>query len=677
VLSDDYIIRPNLINRVQVGYTRFGNPTFSSQDIGVKVPGSFVSGFPQVTFSGQGLTQLGYSDFRYEGDDNYDIQETVSWTKGKHNFKFGGRLDQYRFNFRPLIGNAMGSYEFSRFATSQPGAANSGNAYASFLLGLVNTGSLSTGAPYGLRSNYLGIYVQDAWKLTTKLTVNYGLRWEFQNPWYEVGGRLSQMDTTVPNPGAGGRPGAIVFAGNGPGRAGGKGFQPTYFGGIGPRLGLAYQLTRSTVIRTGYGIMYAPIIGNNVSLQGFNASIGISSQNGGLAPAFQIDQGWPAAVIKQPPFIDPTVANGQNTSTSFDKRGDSGVMGRTQQWQFNVQQTIKGVLFETTYVGTVAHNIPNNALVVLNQVDPRYLPLGPLLTRDINDPSVRAAGFGLPFPGFTGTLAQSLRPYPQYQSITTYQTATGNSTYHAFLLKSEKRFSNGLQFLVAYTASKTLTDVAFDANGQLSGPQDQYNRRAEKSLANTDIPQRLILSYTYELPWGRGKKHFSQGVLSQILGGFTFSGIHTYQSGGTLRISTPNNLPIFNGHLRPNLVSGVPILVAPGRGEFQPRNALTGQAGDLMLNPAAFSVPAPYTFGNLGVFLPSIRGFGTRSEDLSVAKRFYFMERRSIEFRTDFFNTFNRRNLSAPVTDISNPNFGRITGQGSPRSIEWGARIDF
>src|SRR5258708_33629203 len=176
-------------------------------------------------------------------------------------------------------------------------------------------------------------------------------------------------DRPVPTPAAGSRLGAIVFAGDGPGRVGGKGFQPTYFGGIGPRLGLAYKVTENTVIRTGYGIMYAPIIGNNVSLQGFNASIGISSQNGGLTPAFQIDQGWPPGVIKQPPFIDPTVAHGQNTSTSFDRPGDSGRLGRTQQWQFNIQQTVKGVLFEGSYVGTVAHHIPNNALVVLNQVN--------------------------------------------------------------------------------------------------------------------------------------------------------------------------------------------------------------------------------------------------------------------------------------------------------------------
>ena len=270
-----------------------------------------------------------------------------------------------------------------------------------------------------------------------------------------------------------------------------------------------------------------------------------------------------------------------------------------------------------------------------------------------------------------------MRPFPQYQGITTYQTATGNSTYHAFLFKSEKRFSNGLQFLAAYTNSKTLTDVAFDANGQLAAPQNQYNRRAEKSLANTDIPQRLVLSYVYELPWGRGKRLLSHGALSQVLGGWTFSGIHTYQSGGVLRITTPNNLPIFNGQLRPNRLSGVPILIGPGRGEFQPRNALSGQAGDLMLNRSAFAVPDSFTFGNLGVYLPDVRAFGSRTEDLSLAKRFYFMERRSIEFRADFFNAFNRRNLSGPVTDLSNANFGRITGQGSPRSVEWGARIDF
>ncbi|MGH9629174.1 MAG: hypothetical protein ACRD7E_12695, partial [Bryobacteraceae bacterium] len=256
-------------------------------------------------------------------------------------------------------------------------------------------------------------------------------------------------------------------------------------------------------------------------------------------------------------------------------------------------------------------------------------------------------------------------------------TPTGNSTYHALLFKSEKRFSNGLQYLVAYSFSKTLTDIAFNSNGQLSPPQDQYNRRAEKSLANIDRPQRLVLSYTYELPWGVGRPFFNKGVLSHIFGGFAISGIHTYQSGEPLRITTPNNLPIFGGHLRPNLISGVPISIGPGRGSFEPLNGLSGQQGDLYLNRDAFAIPASLTLGNAPVYLPSDRGPGFAGEDISLTKRQMLWEGKTAEFRADFFNVFNRRNLNNPITDLSNPNFGRITGQQAARVIQLGFRFDF
>jgi trimeric autotransporter adhesin len=448
-------------------------------------------------------------------------------------------------------------------------------------------------------------------------------------------------------------------------------------GAYGPRLGFAYELTPKTVIRAGYGLFYAPIIGNNLSFQGYTSSIGISSLDGGLTPVFGIDQGWPSSLVKLPPFIDPTVANNQNTATSFTCAGCSGRLPRTSQWQINIQRTIKDVLFEASYVGTVGHGITNNAMVNLNQVNPQYLRLGNLLTTSIDDPAVRSAGFSPPYADFKGTLAQALRAFPQYQSITTYNTPTGNSTYHGFLFKSEKRFSNGLQFLVSYSASKTITDVAFDANGVLPGPQDQFNRRAEKSIANTDRPQRLVLSYYYELPWGAGKAHLNKGPLSKIFGGFAIASIHEYQAGGPLRITVPNNLPIFGGHLRPNRVGSSPIRIGPGRGDFQPVNGLTGQAGDVLLDRNAFSSPEPFAFGNLGVYLPSVRGFGSRNEDISVTKKHRFHESRSIEFRGDFFNAFNRRNLNGPVTDLTNPNFGRITGQGNPRAIQLGMRVDF
>jgi hypothetical protein len=531
---------------------------------------------------------------------------------------------------------------------------------------------MSKGFPYGLRSRYFGTFIQDDWKVTRKLTMNCGLRWEFQNPWYEVVGRTSLMDPTVPNPGAGNRLGALVF-----GDKNRRGFQETYLGGFGPRIGLAYQILDKTVLRAGYGMFYAPIIGNNLNFQGYTSAIGIASTDGGLSPVFNIDQGWPAALVRLPPFLDPTFANNSNTATALTCAGCSGRLPRTSQWQMNVQRTIKDILFEASYVGTVAHGITNNAQVQLNQLHPDTLGLGNLLRANINSAEVRAAGFSPPYAGFNGTLAQALRAFPQYQGITTYNAPVGNSTYHAFLFKAEKRFSNGLQFLVSYSASKTLTDVAFDANGVLAAPQDQFNRRAEKALANTDRPQRLVLSYLYELPVGPGKRFLNKGTAGKVLGGWAVASIHEYQAAAPLRITVPNGLPIFNGHLRPNRVGDGEIRTGPGRGDFQPLNSLSGQTGDVLLDRNTFAVPGPFTFGNLGVFLPDVRAFGTRNEDISVLKRFVLRETKRVEFRGDFFNAFNRRNLSGPVTDLTNPNFGKITGQGNPRTIQLGFRVDF
>jgi hypothetical protein len=676
-LSHDWVAKPNLVNRVQFGFTWFQNNRRETiADIGLQVPGAFRAGFPAITFGGQGMTQLTYDSDRTPTNFNWNIHEALSWTHGKHNLKFGARYDKYLTNFRPRT-NEEGTYNFSQFGTSQPQVNGTGHSYASFLLGLVNSATLAKALAQKDMSRYYAFYAQDDWKIFRKLTLNYGIRYEVQPPWFEPEGRVSIMDPDLPNPGANNFLGALAFAGEGAGRIGGKRFMLADLNNISPRFGFAYQLTSSTVIRAGYAVMYAPLIGQDLNRQGFNANISISSTDGGLTPVFQVDRGWPAGVVKVPPFIDPTVSNGTATSMIEKRRDGSGSMPMTQQWQFNLQRTIWGVLVEASYVGTMGHGITNNALVNVNQVHPDYLRYGTLLTRNIGDPAVVAAGFTRPYPGFNGTLAQSLRRFPQYLGVTTQDAPSGNSTYNALLVKSEKRFSNGLQFLVAYAFSKTLTDVAFDGT-DLTGPQDTHNRRVEKSLAHTDIPNRLVFSYSYELPFGKGKRWLSGGgVTGALLGGWSVAGIHTYQAGGTIRVTTPNALPIFNGHVRPNRAEGVPIKIGPDRGDYEPLNALTGQQGDLYLNRSAFSAPDPFTFGSLGVFLPDVRGFGSRGEDLSIMKRVRLHEKWSMEFRGDFFNAFNRRNLNNPIADMTNPNFGRINGQGAARVIQLGWRTDF
>ncbi len=666
VFSYDFIVRPNVVSRLQLGITRFYAPLTESGDIGLSVPGAFAPGFPGVRFQGQGLTGFGFGADRFTTSTNSNLQQSIAWTSGKHNYKFGFRTDYFQFN-QATLGFREGQYTFSQFATSQPQVARTGHSYASFLLGLVHSGSMALNAPTGDRSKYYGFFAQDDFKVTRRLTINYGYRWETQIPFFEMYDRISRMDPDAPNPAAAGLRGAVVFAGNGPGRSGVRNFIATYYGAHAPRLGLAYQLSSKTVVRAGAGLFYSPLIGVDNNKQGFNASIDVASLDGGLTPVFDIDAGWPPGAVRLPPFIDPTIANGQNATTTDFRPGASGRLSRTSQWQFSLQHLLGGILLDASYVGTVAHGVTNNALVNTNQIETRHLALGSLLTRNITDPLVVAAGYRPPYAGFRGTLAQSLRAFPQYQTITTLDVPSGNSTYHALFFKAEKRFSRGLQFLVSYALSKAISDISF-TNVDLARPQDQYNRRAEKSISDVDVPHRLAASFSYDLPsW---KKNI-------LLGGWTIAGILQYEAGSPLRITTPNNLPIFNGHLRPNQAPGSTMLTGATRDSFRPLNTLTGDSGDLFLNRSAFTAPAPFTLGTLGSYLPYARGLGSRNENLSIVRGFSLGERRRAELRADFFNAFNRRNLSDPIGDLSNPNFGRISGQAAARTVQLGFRAQF
>jgi hypothetical protein len=230
--------------------------------------------------------------------------------------------------------------------------------------------------------------------------------------------------------------------------------------------------------------------------------------------------------------------------------------------------------------------------------------------------------------------------------------------------------------LGAYTFSKLISDVEM-IQGGTSTMQNAADARSERAVANIDIPHRFIASVAYELPFGRGKPFLSSGIASHIFGGFAISGIFTYESGAPLRITIPNGLPIFNGQLRPDLVPGVDPFVVDDHGAFRPTNGLSGETGDVQLNKAAFAAPAPFTFGNLGPFLPTVRAFGFSNEDISISKRNYIGESQFLEFRADFFNAPNRSQLLAPVTDLTSPNFGRITGQNSARIIQLGLRFGF
>jgi hypothetical protein len=690
ILSDDHFLTPNLLNHFEFGYVRsrlIGQPS-TGRDIGFQIPGAFGPGRPSMNFS-HDYPGSGGTIYRMEGHNNFDWQDNMSWTRGRHAFKFGVRVGRYGLNERPRVFNdptlpcwdCAGTYNFSNLGTGLPNAANpslAGNAWASFLIGFVDRGQASSYPGRGWRHHYYALFFQDDYKATSRLTINYGLRWELNKPFYEVGGRVTTFNLSKPNPAAVGLPGATDYYGTGSGRIGTNNFLDSYSKGFGPRLGLAYQLRHNTVLRLGAGILHAP--------QRFIDTIRFPLKNGfddfafgvtqdvSLTPAFWLDQGFSSSQITRCCTFDPTLHN--NRDAVFFHRGGSG-SGRTQvtyQYTAALQQLLPGdISVDAAYVATIGKHLSTPNLVHPNQLPVSFLSLGPLLNEDINSSRAVAAGYRPPYAGFTGTVAQSLRAYPQVRDLYDPAAAAGNSSYHALQLKIEKNYSAGLQFTMSYSMSKNISDVDMYTgyDGRYSpAARDQYNRKLEKAITVYDTPQRLVAGVVYELPVGPAKWLNIGGLAGKLLGGWGISAIVTYQSGSPIYVFAPNTLGIFNGLQTANRIDSQPAMLNANRQTFDPW-------ADRYLNPAGFAVPAPYTLGTMGRVLPDVRAFGTRNEDFSAVKRFLFTERIQAELEFSVFNAFNRHGWGFPNVDLTSPAFGTIRSAQGPRTGQAGFKVSW
>jgi TonB-dependent receptor-like protein len=549
---------------------------------------------------------------------------------------------------------------------------NTGNAIASFLLGAADRGVQRQYAYFPRnRYQYYATYAQDDWKVTRKLTINYGVRWDIYVPRYEKLGNLSTFDLGAPNPAAGNRPGALVFFGDGPGRNGQKRLADIDWKAFAPRLGLAYQVTPKTVLRSGYGIYYA--LGNaNAGLRdslssswGFIQAPTFQTQDTGVTPAFYWDRGFPQNFC-QAPCLTPSAANG--IDIRMVQRSD-GRPPYFQNWSFTLQRELASrINLEVSYVGTKGTGI-GSGLIHLNELDPALLSLGSLLTRSVTSPEAVAAGIKLPYPGFTGSVAQALRPFPQMGDVWNRSNPSGSSTYNALQTQFQVRTFKGLDLQLAYTWAKTISDADVLAGGGPSG-QTTYNRRIEKAVATTDVPQVFAMSWSYELPFGPGR-HFMKGagVSGKVLGGWVLTGIHQYSSGVPIVLTANNPLPLFNQLLRPNAVSGSSRRASVS--SFDPNR-------DLWINKDAFSVPAPSSFGSSARSYTDLRAPTYLNENFGLLKHVKLHERLSVTFRAELFNAFNRTVFAAPQANVSNAQFGRISGQANtPRQGQLALRLDF
>jgi hypothetical protein len=394
----------------------------------------------------------------------------------------------------------------------------------------------------------------------------------------------------------------------------------------------------------------------------------------GFAPAFNWDGGFPLpAGFVPPPSFKPDAYNNQSITllTAADGRH-----ARVNSWSFNIQRELPGkFVVEAGYLGNYTDRL--NARVPVNQVDPKYLPLGTLLTRNITDPLVAAAGFSRPYPTFTGTLAQALRPYPQFLNIGQNYSAQGSASYNAFIIKTEKRYSS-FSLTAGYTFSKTMMYRGADSsNCQCINPQDAYNTGPERSIHTQDIPHVLNLLWAWDLPLGKGKRWLNNNAgLNLLVGGWTISGAQQYRAGTLVRPLANNALAglLFNLDYRPDAVIGVDKRTAVGRQDLDPNNPATRY-----YNTAAFAIPNSLSFGNAATYYTELRNPPVFSENFGIVKRTRVTEKTNFEVRADISNMFNRTNFGGISLNISAPaSFGRVTGpQIGARIIQIAGRYNF
>ena len=732
----DRTLSASLLNHLNVGLNRLHD---RSQGVAVTgqdwektlgITGASGPGFPQFGFLGSPIVG-GYSGF---GGGSFDtaipnsllVSDSVSWIRGRHSIRTGFEWRHSQFS-RISNANTSPQFSFENLQTAYaPQNTQTGDPFASFLLGLPNEESLTISShnPRWLQNYYVG-YVQDDFKFRRDLTFNIGLRYEVDTPRHESLGAQSVLDLTAPNSGnaavpiSPAVPGALIYGSNATGAK-------TYYKDFSPRLGFAYAperlfgWVRQTVIRGGYGIYYTALsysdFGDSLT-SGTTATPDFKSANAFTSfPAQSLDAGFPSFT---PPSNakDPALLNGGFQGSPVYVAPGYGRPGMVQNWSFEVQhQLASDLILSVGYVGTHGTRL-HSALVQINSINPKYYPLGTQIeTETVGSPAGQAtlASLGVTIPswfvplyGSNEPIGQLLRPFPQYQGISTSCCGenVGQSTYNALEAKLERRFRNGLNLLAAYTFSKTLTDAdttfpffsAFQTNN-FGGVQNPFNLKTEKAVSYQDTPHAVVISYLYELPAGPGKKYLSHGVGSKVLGGWQIGGVHRYQSGTPTIFNNYATSPQFSGgNFKFSRIPGVPIY-SPNKSSFNPALGVSGCLEDpntgLFTNQhvidsagvdhgpstnnyfncaAFFDQNAPglvakrgYQFGDLPTILGNIRSQHYFSEDFSIIKRTAISETHSLIFKADIPNAFNRHVFGTLDGYILSSTFGVPKG---PRSV--------
>jgi hypothetical protein len=713
-LNFDHTLSPTLLNHLGAGLVWYRNP---DQEVGkdfdaagkLGLKGTLNLGFPTITINN--ITPVGNLRMGTGINTFFSSKPTASdsltWIHRNHTYKFGAEWAlesgaQYTF------GGGTGTYAFASAATSYPVSYNLnggyiGNGYASFLLGAVDNASIGPLGGVGYRRQVWAFFAQDTWKITRKLTLDYGIRYDLQTPQREMHDRTASFDPSAANPTVGGLPGGIRYEGFGPGRCNCY-FAGTYPYEIGPRLGIAWQIAPKTVLRAGWGISYARGA-NELSNLTYSAGFGFNKLSfanpGSGKAAFILKDGIPYSQADlfantQVPGLRPLNPNAAPAALDIpyvDR--NAGQPPRVVQWNITLQRELtRDLVVQAAYVGNRAVWLQNDSLIDYNANTPERLAAygidlnkpadRSLMTSQIGSTTAANRGFRAPYVGFpsTSTVAQALRPFPQFGTITSLWAPLGNSYYDSLQTTLLKRMSHGVDASVAFTWSKNLTNT-YDEQGSSIFINDPFHHANAKSFSPNDQPRVLAVGFGYQLP-------VKTRVAASALRGWSLRGVFRYASG--LPIPVPTAQSNLNAYLYRNTVadrlSGVPLFLKDLNCHcFDPNKTL-------VFNPAAWVDPPTGQYGSASPYYNDYRYERRPKESMSLAKTMRVRERYRIDFRAEFFNIFNRTvmpnptgtnakltTLYNPVTGALTQGFGRIDPNqaqvGTPRTGQLVLRLNF
>ncbi|MDX1983803.1 MAG: carboxypeptidase-like regulatory domain-containing protein [Bryobacteraceae bacterium] len=694
------VFSPGLVGEFHTGFARFHSPSipyalgFDITTLGFPqslADSTQIRSFPAFNVAGMvGVGSAASAGMTLVDLNSWGQRASMTWVKSAHSIKFGAdyriqQLNQFQQNsFLPAFqfNNQMSAINPQRLD------ANSGVPLASFMLGYMASASVAKSERLANQRRYLSLYFQDDWKVTRRLTMNLGMDYSLEFPITERFNRKMWFDPAAPLPISQtvGLPlvGGFRFADNDT-----RSPYDLYKKQFGPRLGFAYQLFPRTVIRSGYGLFWIPaaiteVTGDNRAPAWAINTLAVATQNGGITPFNTLDNPYPDGILNPP-------GSGAGLNTLVGQNGAANQRnfrsGYMQQWNFDIQQELsRGAVLEVLYAGSSGTGLPAQWASQMNQLADSHLALGAQLQQQVPNPFFGVVQSG-PLAQRTVARGQLLRPFPQFQTLYVEGMPLGHSSYHSFQASFNKRFGTSL-LAVAYTLSKAIgnTESRSDwleggAQGTSMGFLNNNNRRLDRSLAVADVPHRLVVSYSYDLPFGRDGKYLKNlGKANLLVSGWQFSGVYTAQSGTPVAVGTLTNLS--------GAFNDVTDVYGSYSSNSRPNNngtsaRLDGPANTRLnqwFNRDVFSQAAPYTFGTAPRTLPDTRWHGTNNLDFGFFKnnRFGADGRYNLQFRSEFFNGANHVRFGVSNLFLGNAAFGVISSQANiPRQVQLALKLLF